>query len=165
MKRALLSALLLAVLLAGCNSWRRAPSANTAKEVPAAGIWQQEEPVEEEQPDGIAVEQSDAVDMHSVSITARGQDEAAWSSSDEMLANKVYSLLTHKNEQFMQPFDGREYDYAADFTNEQQEDSVFYLWINFEKENEIIVEDSAGSQWNLSVEDSNQLRAMIQGLG
>lgn len=41
----------------------------------------------------------------------------------------------------------------------------FYLWVNFERENEVIVEDEQGSQWDLSVEDSNQLRAMIVGLG
>ena len=34
-----------------------------------------------------------------------------------------------------------------------------------DRENEVIVEDEQGSQWDLSVEDSNQLRAMIVGLG
>ena len=139
------------------------------KEVTAASIWQQEE----EQPDGqqeqdaggLAVEQSTATDMLSASITARGEEEPAWSSSDEMLSNKLYSLLTHKNEKFMENFDDREYDYLAQLTDAQGEEHQFYLWVNFERENEVIVEDEQGSQWDLSVEDSNQLRAMIVGLG
>lgn len=103
--------------------------------------------------------------MLSASITARGEEEPAWSSSDEMLSNKLYSLLTHKNEKFMENFDDREYDYLAQLTDAQGEEHQFYLWVNFERENEVIVEDEQGSQWDLSVEDSNQLRAMIVGLG
>ena len=65
-----------ALLLTGCESWRRLPSPDAPKEVTAASIWQQEE----EQPDGqqeqdaggLAVEQSTATDMLSASITARG---------------------------------------------------------------------------------------------
>lgn len=158
-----------ALLLTGCESWRRLPSPDAPKEVTAASIWQQEE----EQPDGqqeqdaggLAVEQSTATDMLSASITARGEEEPAWSSSDEMLSNKLYSLLTHKNEKFMENFDDREYDYLAQLTDAQGEEYQFYLWVNFERENEVIVEDEQGSQWDLSVEDSNQLRAMIVGLG
>ena len=103
--------------------------------------------------------------MLSASITARGEEEPAWSSSDEMLSNKLYSLLTHKNEKFMENFDDREYDYLAQLTDAQEKEHQFYLWVNFERENEVIVEDEQGSQWDLSVEDSNQLRAMIVGLG
>lgn len=63
-----------ALLLTGCESWRRLPSPDAPKEVTAASIWQQEE----EQPDGqqeqdaggLAVEQSTATDMLSASITA-----------------------------------------------------------------------------------------------
>lgn len=112
-----------ALLLTGCESWRRLPSPDAPKEVTAASIWQQEE----EQPDGqqeqdtggLAVEQSTATDMLSASITARGEEEPAWSSSDEMLSNKLYSLLTHKNEKFMENFDDREYDYLAQLTDAQ----------------------------------------------
>ena len=65
----------------------------------------------------------------------------------------------------MENFDDREYDYLAQLTDAQGEEYQFYLWVNFERENEVIVEDEQGSQWDLSVEDSNQLRAMIVGLG
>ena len=37
-----------ALLLTGCESWRRLPSPDAPKEVTAVSIWQQEE----EQPDG-----------------------------------------------------------------------------------------------------------------
>lgn len=63
-----------------------------------------------------------ATDMLSASITARGEEEPAWSSSDEMLSNKLYSLLTHKNEKFMENFDDREYDYLAQLTDAQGEE-------------------------------------------
>ena len=37
--------------------------------------------------------------------------------------------------------------------------------VNFQRQNEVIVEDEQKQQWNLSIEDSNHLRAMLTGLG
>ena len=81
-----------------------------------------------------------------------------------MLSQKLYDLLNHQNEAFSEKFDEREYDYLATITSSQGEEQKLYLWINFQRENEIIVEDENGTQWNISVEDSNQVRSMASSL-
>ena len=81
-----------------------------------------------------------------------------------MLSQKAYDLITHQNERFDENFDERVCDFRAEFTDSDGNILAFGLWVNFQRQNEVIVEDEQKQQWNLSIEDSNHLRAMLTGL-
>ena len=53
---------------------------------------------------------------------------------------------------------------ATNITDSDGNILAFGLWVNFQRQNEVIVEDEQKQQWNLSIEDSNHLRAMLTGL-
>lgn len=156
------------VLLSGCDSWKR-----EAANVSAFGENAFQEDVSQSDPlpdeddnedfsdlDEEIADEGDA-ELISATVTSRSDESIFLSTADEMLARKLYDLITYQNELFSEKFDEREYDYLAVFTDTQEQEEQFYLWINFQRENEIIVENEQGIQWNLSIEDSDHLRAML----
>lgn len=156
------------VLLSGCDSWKR-----EAANVSAFGENTFQEDVSQSDPlpdeddnedfsdlDEEIADEGDA-ELISATVTSRSDESIFLSTADEMLARKLYDLITYQNERFSEKFDEREYDYLAVFTDTQEQEEQFYLWINFQRENEIIVENEQGIQWNLSIEDSDHLRAML----
>ncbi len=160
--------LALCLMLGGCDSWRRSASADAisvnGSEVRELPDESPEEEVEEEPAEELE-EQESSKEMVCAEIINYGDGSLFWNTEDEILSGKLYSLLTHQNELFTENFDGREYDYQAILTDEEGTETNFFLWINFQRENEIIVEDDAGNQWNLSIEDSNHLRALVSSFG
>ena len=155
------AAFLSTLLFCGCESWKRTPSPDAPKEVPVsapADAVEEEEDFEQENVD------ENSFLAQSASIVSRTDESVRWETQDEMLSQKLYDLLNHQNEAFSEKFDEREYDYLATITSSQGEEQKLYLWINFQRENEIIVEDENGTQWNISVEDSNQVRSMASSL-
>ena len=156
------AACLSTLLFCGCESWKRTPSPDAPKEVPvsapADAVEEEEEYIEQENVD------ENSFLAQSASIVSRTDESVRWETQDEMLSQKLYDLLNHQNEAFSEKFDEREYDYLATITSSQGEEQKLYLWINFQRENEIIVEDENGTQWNISVEDSNQVRSMASSL-
>lgn len=91
-------------------------------------------------------------------------NERSWSTTDDVLARQVYDLIHAQNEIFTSPLDIRAHDYVATITEEDNSKRAYKMWINFIKENEIIIEDEEGKQWNLSVWDSNLLRSILRSL-
>ena len=166
------AACLSTLLFCGCESWKRTPSPDAPKEVqvsaPADAVEEEEdfEAPNEESEEDIEQENVDENSFlaQSASIVSRTDESVRWETQDEMLSQKLYDLLNHQNEAFSEKFDEREYDYLATITSSQGEEQKLYLWINFQRENEIIVEDENGTQWNISVEDSNQVRSMASSL-
>lgn len=160
--------LALCLMLGGCDSWRRSASADAisvnGSEVRELPDESPEEEVEEEPAEELE-EQESSKEMVCAEIINYGDGSLFWNTEDEILSGKLYSLLTHQNELFTENFDGREYDYQVILTDEEGMETNFFLWINFQRENEIIVEDDAGNQWNLSIEDSNHLRALVSSFG
>lgn len=173
-----LAAVLMALLLlGGCSSWRRDPSTNHPKEIPTSasvpdeqtGTEDTQQTVEEvtagEEANEAQVHTEDeAVEYVSAEVTSSADETVSWSSTDEILSRRLYDLLMNKNELFTEKFDERVYDYLAVITDSEGNRHELYLWINFQRENEIIVEDIQGEQWNLSVEDSNQVRSIVSSL-
>lgn len=162
--------LTLCLMLGGCDSWRRSAS---PEEIPVSGGEVQELPAEEdweeaweEALEAETLEEGEAgIEMIRAEVIDYGDGSLFWSSEDEVLSGKLYSLLMHQNELFSEKFDEREYDYQAILTDEEGTETNLFLWINFQRENEVIVEDDAGNQWNLSVEDSNHLRSLVSSFG
>lgn len=89
---------------------------------------------------------------------------ASWSTSDEVLAQNLYDLLHIVNERFPSPLDLRAYDFVMTVTDSDGQTEEYKLWINYVRENEVIVEDEKGSQWNLSITDSNAVRRILSSL-
>lgn len=156
------------VLLSGCDSWKReAANVSTFGENIFQEDFSQSDPLPDEDDnedfsdlDEEIADEGDA-ELISATVTSRSDESIFLSTADEMLARKLYDLITYQNERFSEKFDEREYDYLAVFTDTQEQEEQFYLWINFQRENEIIVENEQGIQWNLSIEDSDHLRAML----
>lgn len=156
------------VLLSGCDSWKReAANVSAFGENTFQEDFSQSDPLPDEDDnedfsdlDEEIADEGDA-ELISATVTSRSDESIFLSTADEMLARKLYDLITYQNERFSEKFDEREYDYLAVFTDTQEQEEQFYLWINFQRENEIIVENEQGIQWNLSIEDSDHLRAML----
>lgn len=168
------AALALCLSLTGCESWRRA-APDSPKELPVYSEQPSEEqapsdeqPVERENAQALTVGQNsqtkESVWVTAVSITRTSDSAQAFVSADEMLSQKAYDLITHQNERFDENFDERVCDFRAEFTDSDGNTLAFGLWVNFQRQNEVIVEDEQKQQWNLSIEDSNHLRAMLTGL-
>lgn len=157
------------VLLSGCDSWKReAANVSTFGENTFQEDVSQSDPLPDEEDDSEEFSDEDEqtadegdAELVSAAVTSRSDGSVLLSTADEMLARKLYDLINYQNELFSEKFDEREYDYLAVFTDTQEEEEQFYLWINFQRENEIIVENEQGIQWNLSIEDSDHLRAML----
>lgn len=174
------AALALCLSLTGCESWRRA-APDSPKELPVYSEQMtepstepsteasDEQPVERENAQALTVGQNsqtkESVWVTAVSITRTSDSAQAFASADEMLSQKAYDLITHQNERFDENFDERVCDFRAEFTDSDGNTLAFGLWVNFQRQNEVIVEDEQKQQWNLSIEDSNHLRAMLTGLG
>lgn len=170
------AALALCLSLTGCESWRRA-APDSPKELPVYSEQMtepsteasDEQPVERENAQALTVGQNsqtkESVWVTTVTITRTGDSAQAFASADEMLSQKAYDLITHQNERFDENFDERVCDFRAEFTDSDGNTHAFGLWVNFQRQNEVIVEDEQKQQWNLSIEDSNHLRAMLTGLG
>lgn len=170
------AALALCLSLTGCESWRRA-APDSPKELPVYSEQMtkpstgasDEQPVERENAQALTVGQNsltqESVWVTAVSITRTSDSAQAFVSADEMLSQKAYDLITHQNERFDENFDERVCDFRAEFTDSDGNTLAFGLWVNFQRQNEVIVEDEQKQQWNLSIEDSNHLRAMLTGLG
>ncbi len=155
--------LTLCLILGGCDSWRRSAF---SEEVPVSGGEIQEPLLDEDwEEEEEELEQEPSVTMIGAEIIDYGDGSLFWKTEDEALSGKLYALLMHQNELFTEKFDEREYDYQAILIDEEGTETNFFLWINFQRENEIIVEDDAGNQWNLSVEDSNHLRSLVSSFG
>ncbi len=152
-KKSVLLALICVLSFSGCESWRR-PAAEQDVPVSAPVDSQSQE---EELPE------VDFTEMESAVVTKHSDESVFWSTEDEVLSRKLYDLLTCQNELFSEKFDEREYDFLAVITDEEGTVYRFSLWINFERENEIIVEDEQGTQWNLSIENSNHVRSLLSG--
>lgn len=174
------AALALCLSLTGCESWRRA-APDSPKELPVYSEQPSEEqltdpstdpsdeqPVERENAQALTVGQdsqtAEKVWVTAVNITRTADSAQAFASADEMLSQKAYDLITHQNERFDENFDERVCDFRAEFTDSDGNTLTFGLWVNFQRQNEVIVEDEQKQQWNLSVEDSNHLRSMLTGL-
>lgn len=170
------AALALCLSLTGCESWRRA-APDSPKELPVYSEQPSEEqltdpsteqPVERENAQALTVGQdsqtAEKVWVTAVNITRTADSAQAFASADEMLSQKAYDLITHQNERFDENFDERVCDFRAEFTDSDGNTPAFGLWVNFQRQNEVIVEDEQKQQWNLSIEDSNHLRAMLTGL-
>ena len=170
------AALALCLSLTGCESWRRA-APDSPKELPVYSEQPSEEqltdpsteqPVERENAQALTVGQdsqtAEKVWGTAVSITRTSDSGQAFASADEMLSQKAYDLITHQNERFDENFDERVCDFRAEFTDSDGNILAFGLWVNFQRQNEVIVEDEQKQQWNLSIEDSNHLRSMLTGL-
>lgn len=169
------AALALCMGLTGCESWRRA-APDSPKELPVYSEQvtepstepSTEQPVERENAQSLTVGQNsqpqESVWVTAVSITRTSDSAQAFASADEMLSQKAYDLITHQNERFDENFDERVCDFRAEFTDNDGNTLAFGLWVNFQRQNEVIVEDEQQQQWNLSIEDSNHLRAMLTGL-
>lgn len=169
----------LCLSLTGCESWRRA-APDSPKELPVYSEQMtepstepsteasDEQPVERENAQALTVGQNsqtkESVWVTAVSITRTSDSAQAFVSADEMLSQKAYDLITHQNERFDENFDERVCDFRAEFTDSDGNILAFGLWVNFQRQNEVIVEDEQKQQWNLSIEDSNHLRAMLTGL-
>lgn len=169
------AALALCLSLTGCESWRRA-APDSPKELPVYSEQvtepsteaSDEQLVERENAQALTVGQNsrtqESVWVTAVSITRTSDSGQAFASADEMLSQKAYDLITHQNERFDENFDERVCDFRAEFTDSDGNILAFGLWVNFQRQNEVIVEDEQKQQWNLSIEDSNHLRAMLTGL-
>lgn len=154
--KAMFASVLCVMLLSGCESWRR-PISPQPTEI-EANTWMD---ISSEDEEGPLEEDNAKIEMSTALVTAREDKSVVLETDDEILSQKLYDLLLHQNELFSEKFDEREYDFLAEITDEQEGNYRFYLWVNFERENEIIVEDEEGTQWNLSIEDSNHLRTML----
>lgn len=152
-KKSVLLALICVLSLSGCESWRRpASEQDMAVSAPIDSQSQEEE-----------LPEVDFTEMENAVVTKHSDESVFWSTEDEILSRKLYDLLTYQNELFSEKFDEREYDFLAVITDEHGSEYRFLLWINFERENEIIVEDEQGTQWNLSIENSNHVRSLLSG--
>lgn len=181
-----MAVLLCCLLLTGCSAWRRSPSDDLPKEVPTSAPLRQEADVqtgEDAQPGENSVQtvisrqsqageeaQEDAdaqsiTEFVSASVTSSADESLSWKTGDEMLSRQLYDLLMHRQEIFTEKFDERIYDYLAVITDSEGTEYTLCLWINYARQNEIIVEDEQGGQWNISVEDSNQVRIILDCLG
>lgn len=186
-----LAVLLCCLLLTGCSSWRRSPSGDLPKEVPTSApvqqeadgqtgedtqtgensvqtvISQQSQTGEEEktQEEAQEADAQSIIEFVSASVTSSADESLSWETGDEMLSRQLYDLLMHKQELFTEKFDERVYDYLAVITDSEGTEYTLCLWINYARQNEIIVEDEQGGQWNISVEDSNQVRIILDCLG
>ena len=99
----------------------------------------------------------------SAEVQATASDRS-WSTEDPMLAQNVYDLILAVNEVFEEPIEVRDRDYDLTFTTSEGETLEYDLWINFVRENEILVEDDQGNGWNLSLTDSDALRGILHTL-
>lgn len=166
--------LLALAVLGGCS--RPAPELEVPKSVPANtqkdNTYQDTETKpEEDQTDANKGEGSSGIQSKPSTepIKTKAQVEAtanerSWSTTDDVLARQVYDLIHAQNEIFTSPLDIRAHDYVATITEEDNSKHAYKMWINFIKENEIIIEDEEGKQWNLSVWDSNLLRSILRSL-
>lgn len=162
----LLAAAMLAVL-SGCSDWERQPpifqeeQQKTEQEaqgqpvfLPQAEKEGQEEPAPEEQP---------AVLAEALSVVSTTNSENTWKTQDEVLAQSVYDAFQIKHEEY-ETLDIRPYDFDVVFTDADGNEITYGMWINFERDNNVIVRDSEGKLWDIPVYDSNRLRIILEAL-
>ena len=174
------AALALCLSLTGCESWREGSSPDSPKELPVYSEQMtepstepsteasDEQPVERENAQALTVGQNsqtkESVWVTAVSITRTSDSAQAFASADEMLSQKAYDLITHQTSGSMKILTSGCATFAQNYRQRRQHPRLG-LWVNFQRQNEVIVEDEQKQQWNLSIEDSNHLRAMLTGLG
>lgn len=98
-----------------------------------------------------------------VTVVSTANKENTWQTQDDVLAQSVYDALQIKNEEY-ETLDIRPYDFDITFTTADEEKISWGIWINFKKDNNVIVQDSAGSLWDIPVCDSNRLRIVLTDL-
>ncbi len=169
----LLAAMMLGGALCGCESRSasgalpRQPQEALPDEeaVPASTEGEEAAPnpeLEPMSPEELSVLQREHT-VVSAEVQATASDRS-WSTEDPMLAQNVYDLILAVNEVFEEPIEVRDRDYDLTFTTSEGETLEYDLWINFVRENEILVEDDQGNGWNLSLTDSDALRGILHTL-
>lgn len=171
-KRKILIFILLTTMLTGCSK-RPVKDLEIPKEIP---VFNEEEGTNSEKEQTDIVEDVDTasgiesksnpqtVTKSKISLQST-TDERSWSTTDDILAKQVDDLLNLQNEIFTAGLEGlRDRDYDVTVTDSDGTKQVYQLWINFVKENEIIVKDESGKLWNISVEDSNKFRSILSSL-
>lgn len=148
--------LLCTAALSGCGNWERQQPIFQEETPPSQDtqpvFLPQEEKEEEELPCVVAV-----------TVASTANKENTWQTQDDVLAQSVYDALQIKNEEY-ETLDIRPYDFDITFTTADEEKISWGIWINFKKDNNIIVQDSSGSLWDIPVCDSNRLRIVLTDL-
>ena len=101
-------------------------------------------------------------EVESVVITSTENGEVVYESTDDVLSQGFYDTLQIINEEY-ETLDIRPIDYEVDFTTALGIKKHYGLWINFTKDNNVIVQCD-GDLWDLPIGESNWLRAKIGGL-
>ncbi len=101
-------------------------------------------------------------EVESVVITSTANGEVVYESTDDVLSQGFYDALQIINEEY-ETLDIRPIDYEVDFTTALGITKHYGLWINFTKDNNVIVQCD-GDLWDLPIGESNWLRAKIGGL-
>lgn len=101
-------------------------------------------------------------DMTDVTVTSTADGSVAFSSEDEVVAQSFYDAIQIKNEEYDE-LDIRPCDYELQFTNKMGQSHIYGFWINFQKENAVIIKDGE-ALWDLPIFESNWFRAMLGGL-
>ena len=101
-------------------------------------------------------------EVESVVITSTANGEVVYESTDDVLSQGFYDALQILNEEY-ETLEIRPIDYEVDFTTALGITKHYGLWINFTKDNNVIVQYD-GDLWDLPIGESNWLRAKIGGL-
>ncbi len=148
--------LLCTAALSSCGDWERQQP-----------IFQEETPLSQDtQPVFLPQEEKEEEELPcvvAVTVVSTANKENTWQTQDDVLAQIVYDALQIKNEEY-ETLDIRPYDFDITFTTADEEKISWGIWINFKKDNNVIVQDSAGSLWDIPVCDSNRLRIVLTDL-
>ncbi|MBQ8598788.1 MAG: hypothetical protein IJ411_01545 [Oscillospiraceae bacterium] len=101
-------------------------------------------------------------EVESVTVTSTESGEVLYESTDDVLSQGFYDAMQIINEEF-ETLDIRPIDYEVEFTTRLGINKSYGIWVNFTKDNNVIVQSEDGL-WDIPIAESNWIRARLIGL-
>lgn len=101
-------------------------------------------------------------EVESVTVTSTKSGEVLYESTDDVLSQGFYDAMQIINEEF-ETLDIRPIDYEVEFTTMLGINKSYGIWVNFTKDNNVIVQ-SGDALWDIPIVESNWIRTRLTGL-